>query len=99
MEKNEDFMITTIDNPYNPFEDFENWYLYDIEKGYFTCESLARLINEDKLFTDKQKDEETNRAIDRLIQIDPLAIYKKVYKNTEIEPETLKTYLGDAEKT
>lgn len=99
MGKNEDFMITTIDNPYNPFDDFENWYLYDIEKGYYTCESLARLINEDKLFTEKQKDEETNRAIDRLIQIDPLAIYKKVYKNTEIEPETLKTYLGDSEKT
>ena len=28
--------LTTIDNPFNPFDDFNSWFLYDIEKGYDT---------------------------------------------------------------
>lgn len=26
--------ITTFDNPFNPFTQFEQWFLFDIEKGY-----------------------------------------------------------------
>ena len=37
--------ITTIDNPYNPFTDYDNWLNFDIEKGYYTCNKLARLSN------------------------------------------------------
>lgn len=84
MDNNEDFMITTIDNPYNPFDDFDNWFMYDCDKGYYTCNTLARLINDKNLITEKQKDDERKRAIERLIEIDPLAIYKKIYKNDKI---------------
>ncbi len=72
--------ITTIDNPYDPFEDFNNWFLFDIEKGYYTCDKLGRLSNFSELMTEKQEKEETERTIDRLIELDPLNIYKKVEK-------------------
>lgn len=70
--------ITTIDNPYNPFTDYDNWLNFDIEKGYYTCNKLARLSNITDDMTDKELIEEELRAIDRLIEIDPLDIYIKV---------------------
>ena len=38
-------MLSTIDNPCNPFEDFEGWYQYDTAHGYHTCEYLARFCH------------------------------------------------------
>ena len=38
-------MLTTFDNPYDPFEQFTLWFLFDVEKGYNTCERLARVAN------------------------------------------------------
>ena len=26
-------LITTVDNPFDPFTDFDNWYRYDESKG------------------------------------------------------------------
>ena len=36
-------MITTIDNPYNPFTQFDEWYAFDEGKGYCTSGYLARI--------------------------------------------------------
>lgn len=72
--------ITTIDNPFDPFEDFENWYLFDCEKGYYTCSRLARLANIEENMTEEEEDQEIERVTDRLIQLDPLDIYKKLVK-------------------
>lgn len=70
--------ITTIDNPYDPFTEFDKWFNFDVEKGYYTCSKLARLSNITEDMTDKELIEEEQRAINRLIQIDPLDIYKKI---------------------
>lgn len=74
--------ITTIDNPFNPFEDFISWFMFDIEKGYYTCSKLARLANLTEDMTDLEEIEEIERTIDRLIEIDPLDIYIKLVKDT-----------------
>ena len=37
MEKYREAMLTTIDNPYNPFTEFDKWYMYDVEHGYNSC--------------------------------------------------------------
>ena len=72
--------ITTIDNPFDPFDDFTSWFMFDIEKGYYTSSKLARLVNLTDDMTEKEESEEIERAIDRLIEIDPLDIYKKVVR-------------------
>lgn len=72
--------ITTIDNPFNPFDDFTSWYMFDIEKGYNTCSKLARLTETTDDMTEKEELEEIERGINRLIEIDPLDIYTKVVR-------------------
>ena len=79
MEK--ECMLTTFDNPYNPFDDFTSWFMFDIEKGYNTCSYLARIVNLSDDLCQKEVDEEVERAIDEIIFYDFRNIYKKVYKN------------------
>lgn len=73
--------ITTFDNPFNPFEDFDSWLMYDKEKGYDSCERLARIAQIEDDFTQKEIIDEIERAIDRIIELDPFNIYKKIVKN------------------
>ena len=77
-----DCMLTTVDNPFDPFEQFSSWLMFDKEKGYDSCECLARLANITEEMSQKEIDEETERAIDRLIELDILNIYKKVTRNS-----------------
>ncbi len=68
--------ITTIDNPFNPFEDFASWYDFDMEKGYCSCQRVARLANITDDMTDIEEEEEIERATRRLVEIDPLDIFQ-----------------------
>ena len=77
-EQNE-VMLTTFDNPYNPFTQFERWFLYDTEKGYNSCSYLARIARTSDEFTDEENAREIERAIDEIIKYDFMNIYKKVY--------------------
>ena len=80
-----EFMLTTIDNPFDPFEEFTSWFLFDVEKGYNTCSRLARIANISDELSEKEVDEEIERAIDEIIKYDFMNIYKKVkreLKNT-----------------
>lgn len=81
MNENE-FMLTTFDNPYNPFTNFNEWFMFDVEKGYYTCSYLARIVNLTDDMTQKEEDAEIERAIDEIILYNPFNIYKKVSKNS-----------------
>lgn len=70
--------LTTIDNPFDPFSDFESWFLYDIEKGYNTCSYLGRIAKTSDQFSDTENQREIERAIDEIIKNDFMNIYKKV---------------------
>ena len=74
--------VTTIDNPFNPFDDFTSWFMFDVEKGYYSSSKLARLTKLTDDMTEKEESEEIERAVDRLIEIDPLDIYIKVVRES-----------------
>ena len=78
---NGDCMLTTIDNPFNPFTQFDSWFQFDIEKGYDSCSRLARVAKLSDDLSEKETDEEIERAIDEIIKYDFLNIYKKVKRN------------------
>ena len=71
-------MLTTFDNPYNPFEQFTLWFLFDVEKGYNTCSRLARIAEFSDDFSEEETNAEIERAIDEIIKYDFANIYKKV---------------------
>ena len=73
-------MLTTYDNPFNPFEQFSSWFLFDVEKGYNTCSYLARIANLSDEMSQQEEDEEVERAIDEIIKYDFMNVYKKVTK-------------------
>lgn len=77
--------LTTIDNPFDPFEQFILWYMFDMEKGYNCCGRVDRLANYTDDMTENEMEIEKERAIDTLINIDFLDVFKKVERKTSIE--------------
>ena len=51
-------MLTTIDNPFDPFDDFTSWFLFDIEKGYDSCGKVMRIAKLSDDLTEKEEDVE-----------------------------------------
>ena len=76
-------MLTTIDNPYDPFEQFESWFLFDTEKGYNSSSYLARIAKLTDDMSEPEKNVEIERAIDVIIKNDFTNTYKKVTRNIE----------------
>ena len=76
--------LTTIDNPFDPFDDFTSWIMFDVEKGYNSCAYLARMARTSDQFTDEENDEEIEQAIDKILSYDFQGLYKKVVK--EVKP-------------
>ena len=80
-----DCRLTTFDNPFNPFDEFNLWLLFDNEHNYFTLNKLDRISHYTDDMSDKEIDEEHERAIDEIIDNDFLNIYKKVYRKSNQE--------------
>lgn len=78
-------MLTTFDNPYDPFDNFDQWFMFDIEKGYYTCNYLARISNWREGLSTIEENLDRERAIDAIIDHDFLNIYKKVTRNVKHE--------------
>lgn len=78
---NSECMLTTIDNPFDPFTQFDSWFQFDIEKGYYSCSKLARIAKLSDDMSEKETDEEIERAIDEIIKYDFMNVYKKVKRN------------------
>ena len=77
-------MLTTIDNPFDPFEQFTSWFLFDVEKGYNTCGYLARIVKLSDDMSQKEQEDEIERAIDEIISINPSGIYIKAFPKDAI---------------
>lgn len=79
MSQVKDMWITTVDNPFDPFTQFERWFNFDEQNNYRTCERVARLAhcNFDNL-TAKENDELINQAMNTLVELYGDKVYRLV---------------------
>lgn len=80
-----EYAITTLDNPYNPFTDFDKWFVFDVLHNYNSCALLGRIAKTSEQFTQEENNEEISQAIDTIIKHDLQNIYIKVSRQVEIE--------------
>lgn len=78
MDNTTTYMLSTIDNPYSPFTQFDEWKAFDESKGYFTCEYLARVTNTSSELPDELADKAVDDAINDICRLNVLGIYRKV---------------------
>lgn len=55
MKNKKEIKITTFDNPFSPFTQFDEWYQYDIQKGYDTLGTLSRMTMNSNLLSERDQ--------------------------------------------
>lgn len=76
-------MLTTIDNPFDPFTEYDEWYAYDQQLGYHTPGFLARIAVTSDELSSADQDLAIEQAIDEIVSINALGVFKKVVKPSE----------------
>lgn len=93
-EEVKDYMLTTLDNPWNPFTNYDEWLAFDIEKGYDTPGVLDRFSITGNNLTEAENQKILNEAMDRIIDIDPFCRWIKVTRESfeELKKSKKKDY-------
>jgi hypothetical protein len=68
-------MLTTTDNPFNPFTHYDEWYSYDINKGYNTCAYLARVTKTSEELSDADQEVAINNAMKEIVDLNVTGNY------------------------
>jgi len=85
----EDVMLTTIDNPWNPFTHYDEWLAFDEAQGYYTNGLLARVaVSSDELSSFDQE-LELSRAINEIVKENVSGMHQKVYQDTVVIPKII----------
>lgn len=84
-EMAEDFLLSTKDNPFNPYEQWNEWYAYDERMGYHTSGLIARVIVTSNELSEEDQKLAYEQAADFIIDNIDSSLYKKIYQ-PENEP-------------
>lgn len=64
-------MVTTTDNPYNPFKQYDAWRSYDeAVAGYYTNSYLARIAVTSPELSPTEMDQAIEDAVDEICEMD-----------------------------
>ena len=82
-----EYMLTTMDNPYDPFTQWDEWFAWDQAAGYHTPGLLARVAR----LSDDLAEADVNRiiqqAIDEIVRENVLGVFKKVKEGEVLLPK------------
>lgn len=88
--------LTTLDNPYDYFTQFDEWNAFDTAKGYNTCGYLARIALTSTEMSDKDYEAAVEDAVNEALRLNITGNYKKVVDtNSEEESEEVEVEEDD----
>lgn len=73
-----EYMLTTVDNPFDPFTQWDEWYVWDQNAGYCTPGLLARLAYFSDEISEADQYHAIQHAIDEIVRENVLGVHKKV---------------------
>lgn len=73
-----EYMLTTTDNPFNPFTAFKEWYAYDTAAGYHSCALLARVSRSSNELSESDQELANDYAIEEIIKENISGMHRKV---------------------
>lgn len=74
-------MLTTVDNPFDPFTQFREWFVYDAQMGYHTSAYLARIVKSSDELSDADQELANEQGIDEIVRENILGLYRKVVRD------------------
>ena len=77
-----EYMLTTVDNPFDPFTRFDEWYRYDIRMGYNTSAFLARIVRTSNDISEADQQLAIQDAIDEIVKENVSGVWRKVSRNS-----------------
>ena len=76
-----EYMLSTLDNPYNPHLQFDEWLVYDTTQGYNTCGLLARFTKSSDELSDEDQLLAIDTAMNEIIELNLFGNLIKVNKD------------------
>ena len=73
-----EYRLTTVDNPYSPFDQFDEWYSYDMVNGHDTLGFQSRIANVTDDMTEEEQEEAFDYAMNEIVRLNVLGKHKKV---------------------
>lgn len=86
-------MLTTVDNPFNPFTQFDEWFDWDARSGYNTPSVLARLVFSSNDMSAADQQLAIQVAIDEIVRENVTGVYRKV--TSDGKPTTASAFDSD----
>lgn len=74
----QNYMLSTNDNPFNPYTHWDEWYAFDVAAGYNTSAYLARIVLTSDEMSSSDQRIAIQEAIDEILELNVLGIYIKV---------------------
>ena len=73
-------MLTTVDNPFSPFDEYEEWFAFDTRHGYQSASLLARIVNISDDLSESDQIMAIEDAIDEILSENVTGMFRKVTK-------------------
>lgn len=73
-----DYMITTVDNPFDPFTQFDEWMVFDTSHGYHTLSVLARIVKTSDDLSEADQQQAIQQGIEEMVKENVSGVYRKV---------------------
>ena len=70
-----DVLITTIDNPFSPYTQWDEWYAYDEQRGYCTCGLVAMFVETTNELGEQHETLNVYDAYRRIKNVDLMNLY------------------------